>query len=158
MAWLAVDLFGGGKLRGPSSGWRTISTPRRAGGAKKAARGKKKNDAMARMLEASAPAWPSRCSRKPRRTGQAQAEARDAGFRSEAAPQIFLGTEVRDADDRRRHRRRHDDRPDGPEQGSIFRVVMIAGVHVLFARASSSGGSPKSAKKRSSWACPTRST
>jgi tight adherence protein C len=90
--------------------------------------GKKKNDAMARMLEASAPMLAKPLQPK---TEQQQSKLKlklsHAGFRSEAAPQIFLGmkfimlvigvilgggTTVALL---------------GINQGSLFRIIMIAG-------------------------------
>src|SRR5262245_33297042 len=95
--------------------------------------GKKKNDAMTRMLEASAPALSKPLRPKTEKDmGKLKLKLAHAGFRSEAAPQIFLGfkfimlmlgvlfgggTTVAIY---------------GLNQGSLFRVVMIAGSMFYF--------------------------
>src|SRR5262245_20647590 len=94
LAWLAVDWFGGGSSRAeqrlddfkdPLSRKRRDET----GG------GKKKNDAMARMLEASAPALAKPLQPKTElEMSKLKLKLSYAGFRSEAAPQIFLMTKV----------------------------------------------------------------
>src|SRR4051812_43061372 len=90
LAWLAVDWLGASRSRAEQrldDFKDPLSRRRREEGGP----GKKKNDTMARMLEASAPALAKPLQPK---TEQAMSKLKlklsYAGFRSEAAPQIFL--------------------------------------------------------------------
>src|SRR5204863_154313 len=127
LAWLAVDWLGAGRSRAEQR-LADFKDPLRKRREEAGGPGKKKQDAMARMLEASAPALAKPLQPK---TEQAMSKLKlklsYAGFRSEAASQIFLGlkfimlvvgvvigggTTIALL---------------GISQGSIFRVVMLAG-------------------------------
>ena len=90
LAWLAVDWLGAGRSRAEQR-LDDFKDPMRRKRDEAVGPGKKKNDAMARMLEASAPALSKPLQPK---TEQAMSKLKlklsYAGFRSEAAPQIFL--------------------------------------------------------------------
>jgi len=90
LAWLAVDWLGAGRSRAEQR-LEDFKDPVRRKRDEAAGPGKKKQDAMARMLEASAPALSKPLQPK---TEQAMSKLKlklsYAGFRSEAAPQIFL--------------------------------------------------------------------
>lgn len=90
VAWLAIDWLGG---RGSRAEQRLddFKDPMNRKRREEAA-SKKKNDAMHRMLEASAPALAKPLQPKTEKE-QSKLKLRlsHAGFRSEAAPQIFLG-------------------------------------------------------------------
>jgi tight adherence protein C len=90
VAWLAVDWLGNGRSRAEQR-LEDFKDPLRKRRDEVAGPGKKKQDAMARMLEASAPALSKALQPK---TEQAKSKLKlklsYAGFRSEAAPQIFL--------------------------------------------------------------------
>jgi tight adherence protein C len=92
IAWLAVDWLGGKASRAEQrldDFKDPLSRKRRE---QEAGIGKKKNDAMARMLEASAPALAKPLQPKSEKDiGKLKMKLSHAGFRSEAAPQIFLG-------------------------------------------------------------------
>src|SRR5688572_10250346 len=92
LAWLAVDWFGGKSSRAEQrldDFKDPLSRKRREEGL---ATGKKKSDAMSRMLEASAPALAKPLQPKTEKDmGKLKMKLSHAGFRSEAAPQIFLG-------------------------------------------------------------------
>jgi tight adherence protein C len=128
LAWLAVDWIGGSSSRAEQR-LQDFKDP----GARKrreeaGSAGKKTGDAMARMLEASAPALAKPLQPKTEKDmGKLKMKLSHAGFRSEAAPQIFLGLKfimlvigslfggsiivyVL-----------------GINQGSLFRIVMFAG-------------------------------
>jgi tight adherence protein C len=127
-AWLAFDWFSGRRSRAEErlADFKDPLARRRREEA--AASGKKKNDAMARMLEASAPALAKPLTPKDEKSkSKLKLKLSHAGFRSEAAPQIFLGmkfimlviglalgggTTVALM---------------GINQGSLFRIVFIAG-------------------------------
>lgn len=128
LAWLAFDWMTGSSSRAEQrldDFKDPMGRKRREEGA---AGGKKKNDAMARMLEASAPALAKPLQPKTEKEqGKLKLKLSYAGFRSQAAPQIFLGmkfimlvigvilgggTTVAVF---------------GINQGSLFRIVMIAG-------------------------------
>jgi tight adherence protein C len=92
LAWLAVDWVGGGRSRAEQrlDDFKDPLSRRRREEA--AASGIKKNDAMSRMLEASAPALAKPLQPKTEKDmGKLKLKLSHAGFRSEAAPQIFLG-------------------------------------------------------------------
>jgi len=95
VAWLAVDWVGGGSSRAEQrlqDFKDPLARKRReeAGGP-----GKRKNDTMARMLEASAPALAKPLQPKTEQgMSKLKLKLSYAGFRSEAAPQIFLMTKV----------------------------------------------------------------
>src|SRR6188472_626184 len=92
LAWLAVDWVGGGRSRAEQrlDDFKDPLSRRRREEA--AASGMKKNDAMSRMLEASAPALAKPLQPKTEKDmGKLKLKLSHAGFRSEAAPQIFLG-------------------------------------------------------------------
>jgi tight adherence protein C len=133
LAWLAVDWFGGSTSRAEQrldDFKDPLSRKRRE---EASGPGKKKNDAMARMLEASAPALAKPLQPKTEQDmGKLKRKLSHAGFRSEAAPHIFLGmkfvmlmigvvvgggTTVALL---------------GLTQGSLFRIVMIAGAMFYF--------------------------
>jgi tight adherence protein C len=133
LAWLSFDWLIGGNRR-VEQRLEDFKDPmarkRREEGA---VPGKKKNDAMARMLEASAPALAKPLAPKnEKEAGKLKLKLSYAGFRSEAAPQIFLGmkfimlvigvvlgggTTVALY---------------GITQGSLFKIVMIAGGFFYF--------------------------
>jgi tight adherence protein C len=92
LAWLAVDWVGGSRSRAEQrlDDFKDPLARRRREEA--AATGIKKNDAMSRMLEASAPALAKPLQPKTEQDmGKLKLKLSHAGFRSEAAPQIFLG-------------------------------------------------------------------
>src|SRR5262245_32252002 len=126
LAWLAVDWMGAGSSRAE----KRLEDFKDPLGRKRREElaGPKKNDTMARMLEASAPALAKPLQPKNEQAmSKLKSKLSYAGFRSQAAPQIFLGckfimlvfgiivgggTTIALL---------------GINQGSIFRVVMIAG-------------------------------
>jgi tight adherence protein C len=132
LAWLAVDWLGGSASRAEQrlDDFKDPLSRRRR---EEANAGKKKSDAMARMLEASAPALAKPLQPKTDKDmGKLKLKLSYAGFRSEAAPQIFLGmkfvmlmiglivcggTTLAIL---------------GVSQGSLFRVAMIAGGFFYF--------------------------
>src|SRR5262245_38684207 len=91
LAWLAVDMFSGKSSRAEQR-LNDFKDPLSRRRREEAGGGKKKNDAMARMLEASAPALAKPLQPKTEKDmGKLKMRLSHAGFRSEAAPQIFLG-------------------------------------------------------------------
>src|SRR5688572_5610286 len=92
MGWLAVDWLGGRNSRAEQrldDFKDPLNRKRREEGGPG---GKKKNDAMARMLEASAPMLSKPLRPKTEKEqSKLKLKLSYAGFRSEAAPQIFLG-------------------------------------------------------------------
>ena len=93
LAWLAVDWLGGGRSRAEQrlDDFKDPMARKRREEAN-ATGGKKKNDAMTRMLEASAPALAKPLQPKTEKDiGKLKTKLSVAGFRSQAAPQIFLG-------------------------------------------------------------------
>jgi tight adherence protein C len=128
LAWLAFDWLSGSSTRAEQRLEDFKDPMGRKRREEAAASGKKKNDAMARMLEASAPALAKPLQPKNEKAqGKLKLKLSYAGFRSQAAPQIFLGmkflmlvigvvlgggTTVALF---------------GINQGSLFRIVMIAG-------------------------------
>jgi tight adherence protein C len=129
VAWLAVDWLGGSASRAEQrlDDFKDPMSRKRREEAAIAGKGKK-NDAMSRMLEASAPALAKPLQPKTEKAiGKLKLKLSVAGFRSQAAPQIFLGikfvmlmvgvvlgggTTVALM---------------GLNQGSLFKMVMIAG-------------------------------
>jgi tight adherence protein C len=94
VAWLAVDWLGGGRSRAEQrlDDFKDPMSRKRREEAAAAGGGKKKNDAMARMLEASAPALAKPLQPKSEKDmGKLKTKLSYAGFRSQGAPQIFLG-------------------------------------------------------------------
>jgi tight adherence protein C len=132
LAWLAVDWLGGSSSRAEQrlDDFKDPLSRRRR---EEANAGKKKSDAMHRMLEASAPALAKPLQPKTDKDmGKLKLKLSYAGFRSEAAPQIFLGfkfimlvigvvfgggTTIALL---------------GLTQGSLFRIVMLAGSFFYF--------------------------
>jgi tight adherence protein C len=129
IAWLAFDWMTGSSTRAEQRLEDFKDPMNRKRREEAAATGKKtKNDAMARMLEASAPALAKPLQPKTEKAqGKLKLKLSYAGFRSQAAPQIFLGMKfvmlmigvvlgggatVAVF---------------GLNQGSLFRIVMIAG-------------------------------
>src|SRR5262245_53510036 len=133
VAWLAVDWIGGNRSRAEQRLDDVKDPLSRKRREEVLIGGKKKNDTMARMLEASAPALAKPLQPKTEKDmGKLKMKLSHAGFRSEAAPQIFLGikfmmlvvgvvvcggTTIAIL---------------GVNQASIFRVVMIAGSFFYF--------------------------
>src|SRR5262245_49050021 len=95
LAWLAVDWIGSGSSRTEQRLQDFKDPLNRKRREAEGGPGKKKSDAMARMLEASAPALAKPLQPK---TEQAMSKLKMklsyAGFRSESAPQIFLMLKV----------------------------------------------------------------
>jgi tight adherence protein C len=91
VAWLAVDWIGGGSSRAEQrlDDFKDPLSRRRREEA--LVGGKKKNDTMARMLEASAPLAKPLQPKTEKDIGKLKLKLSHAGFRSQAAPQIFLG-------------------------------------------------------------------
>jgi tight adherence protein C len=93
VAWLAVDWLGGGSSTRAEQRLDDFKDPLSRKRREEAMAGsKKKNDAMSRMLEASAPALAKPLQPKSEKDiGKLKLKLSYAGFRSQAAPQIFLG-------------------------------------------------------------------
>jgi tight adherence protein C len=92
MAWLAFDWLSGRRSRAEErlEDFKDPAARKRREDA--SGSGKKSKDAMARMLEASAPTLAKPLLPKSEKaTGKLKLKLSHAGFRSEAAPQIFLG-------------------------------------------------------------------
>src|SRR5437870_3200541 len=92
LAWLAVDWLSGKRTRAEQR-LEDLRDPlaRRKREEAAVTGGKKKNAAMTRMLEASAPALSKPLTPKTEKDmGKLKLKLSHAGFRSEAAPQIFL--------------------------------------------------------------------
>ena len=128
LAWLAVDWFGGKQLARRAAAGRlqgSAGRKRREEGGDR----QEEDDAMARMLEASAPALAKPLQPKTEKeAGKLKLKLSHAGFRSEAAPQIFLGMKFIMLVIGVLSRRRHDGvLCSGINQGSLFRIVLIAG-------------------------------
>jgi tight adherence protein C len=133
LAWLAFDWFAKGNSRAEQRLQDFKDPQNRKRREENLAGGKKKNDAMSRMLEASAPALAKPLQPKTElEQNKLKMKLSHAGFRSQAAPQIFLGmkfvmlmiglvlgggTTVALL---------------GITQGSIFKIVMIAGGMFFF--------------------------
>jgi len=91
LGWLAVDWFGGRNSRAEQR-LDDFKDPLSRKRREEAGGGKKKQDAMARMLEASAPMLSKPLRPKTEKEqNKLKLKLSHAGFRSEAAPQIFLG-------------------------------------------------------------------
>ena len=91
VAWLAVDWIGAGSSRAEQRLQDFKDPMSRKRREAEGGPGKKKSDAMARMLEASAPALAKPLQPKTQeQMSRLKAKLSYAGFRSEAAPQIFL--------------------------------------------------------------------
>jgi tight adherence protein C len=89
LAWLAVDMFSSGHTRAEQ---RLDDFKDPLARKKREELGKKKSDAVSRMLEASAPALAKPLQPKTEKEqSKLKLKLSYAGFRSEAAPQIFLG-------------------------------------------------------------------
>jgi tight adherence protein C len=89
LAWLAVDSFSSGNTRAEQ---RLDDFKDPMGRKKREELGKKKSDAVSRMLEASAPALAKPLQPKTEKEqSKLKLKLSYAGFRNEAAPQIFLG-------------------------------------------------------------------
>jgi tight adherence protein C len=132
LGWLAVDWFGGRNSRAEQR-LDDFKDPLSRKRREELAPGKKKQDAMARMLEASAPMLSKPLRPKTEKEqNKLKLKLSYAGFRSEAAPQIFLGmkfvmlvlsllfcggTTVALL---------------GISQGSLIRIVMMAGSAFFF--------------------------
>jgi len=92
VAWLAFDWLTGSSSRAEQRLEDFKDPMGRKRREEAAAGGKKKNDAMARMLEASAPALAKPLQPKTEKEqGKLKLKLSHAGLRSQAAPQIFLG-------------------------------------------------------------------
>src|SRR6185312_9899914 len=90
VAWLAVDWIGAGSSRAEQRLQDFKDPMSRKRREAEGGPGKKKSDAMARMLEASAPALAKPLQPKTQeQMSRLKAKLSYAGFRSEAAPQIF---------------------------------------------------------------------
>ncbi len=91
VAWLAVDWVGTSRSRAEQR-LDDFKDPLARRRREEAGVGIKKNDAMSRMLEASAPALAKPLQPKTEQDmGKLKLKLSHAGFRSEGAPQIFLG-------------------------------------------------------------------
>lgn len=91
LAWLAVDWLGTSRSRAEQR-LDDFKDPLSRKRREEAGPGAKKNDAMSRMLEASAPALAKPLQpRSEQDIGKLKLKLAHAGFRSEAASQIFLG-------------------------------------------------------------------
>src|SRR6185369_14507979 len=95
IAWIAVDWLGGGRSRQEERLEDYIDPLARRRREEGTATGGKKNDAVTRMLEASAPALAKPLQPKTEKDiGKLKMKLSHAGFRSPGAPQMFLGLKV----------------------------------------------------------------
>jgi tight adherence protein C len=97
IAWIAVDWLGGAGRSRQEERLEDYVDPlaRRRREEATATGGSKRNDAVTRMLEASAPALAKPLQPKTEKDmGKLKMKLSHAGFRSQAAPQIFLGIKV----------------------------------------------------------------
>jgi tight adherence protein C len=133
LTWLAVDWLGGQRSRAEQRLEDLKDPLARKRREEAAASGKKKNDAMSRMLQASAPTLAKPLQPKTEKAmGKLKMRLSHAGFRSEGSTQVFLGikfimlmigvvfgggTTIALL---------------GVNQGSLFRVVMLAGSFFYF--------------------------
>lgn len=127
LAWLVFDWCAGSSSRAEQR-LEDLKDPLSRKRREEVAGGKKKSDAMSRMLEASAPTLAKPLQPKTEKEqGKLKLKLSYAGFRSEAAPQIFLGMKfimlmigviLGGGTTMALY---------GLNQGSLFRIVMIAG-------------------------------
>jgi tight adherence protein C len=95
VAWLAVEWISARRSRAEERLEDYIDPLARRRREEAVATGGRKNDAMTRMLEASAPALARPLQPKSEQDiGKLKMKLSHAGFRSQAAPQIFLGIKV----------------------------------------------------------------
>jgi len=133
LAWLAVDWLGGKRTRAEQRLEDLRDPLARRKREEAAATGKKKDGAMTRMLEASAPALSKPLQPKTEKDmGKLKLKLAHAGFRSEAAPQIFLGFKFISLMLGVLFGGGSTVAIYGFNQGSLFRVVMIAGSMFYF--------------------------
>jgi tight adherence protein C len=95
IAWIAVDWLGGKRSRQEERLEDYVDPLARRRREESAVPGSKKNDAVTRMLEASAPALSRPLQPKTEKDiSKLKMKLSHGGFRSQAAPQIFLGIKV----------------------------------------------------------------
>ena len=155
--WAARRLVDRSKPR--RSAARRFPRPARAAAAI-ARRGKKQARDVGRLLEKATPNWPSRLQPKTEEeVGKLKAKLNYAGFRSEAAPSVFLGLKIIGLDRRLLRRRRHAAfQLKAAAAKPMMYTVGIAGIAFYLPDVVLCGSSASAAKTTSSSACPMRST